>query len=89
MRLLSAYARRDAGPSVSLVLATIYIDDPGGSFFILCSRFLDAGLKGTTGKDMCSKAGGDGPFHFLLSTIMSAAICNADAEVIVESLSSP
>lgn len=40
VRLLSAYARRDAGPSVSLVLASIYIDDPGGSFFLCAASFL-------------------------------------------------
>lgn len=55
----------------------------------------DAGLKGlislvrTTGKEMCSKAGESEPFYFLLSTIMSTTICNADAEVIVKSVSNP
>lgn len=38
---------------------------------------------------MCSKTGESEPFYFLLSTTMLAAICNADAEVIVESLLNP
>lgn len=38
---------------------------------------------------MCSKTGESEPFYFLLSTMMLAAICNADTEVIVESLSNP
>lgn len=52
-------------------------------FFSLCSQFLDAALKGITGKDMCSKAGEDGPLLFPFVNISCRpAICNADAEVI-------